>query len=354
MGSQGVVGQSLQMLNIFRQIVRIAPLSDLPVLITGESGTGKELVARAIHRLDPKRCKGPFIPLNCGAISSGLAESELFGHKKGAFTGANHDRKGLFRAANCGVLFLDEIGELSLDLQVKLLRVLQENRVLGLGHDEEILFNSRIIAATNCNFDQMIDSKEFRVDLYHRLNVLSLHISPLRERPEDIKPLIEHFLRKNRSLTDMEIPPVGQDFVDAISCLPLAGNIRELENIVRRSLLGKQDDSPLHLSDLPSEIWRQLCNRETHCNPGQMQCSLENTSDCESALPNSDASLKCLMDMKSKGWDLSQSVDDFERQLVQAALQKTRGNQTRAAQLLGITPRSVYNKIKKYQLDNGE
>jgi DNA-binding NtrC family response regulator len=354
MNSQGIVGQSQQMVSIFRQIVRIGPLSDLPVLITGESGTGKELVARAIHRLDPKRCNEPFIALNCGAISSGLAESELFGHKKGTFTGANHDRKGLFRAANSGVIFLDEVGELNLDLQVKLLRVLQEKRVLGVGHDEEINVNSRTIAATNCNFDQMIDRKEFRVDLYHRLNVLSLHIPPLRERPEDIKPLIEHFLIKNCSLTDKGIPPVGQDFVDAISCLPLTGNARELENIVRRSLLGKQDGSPLCLSDFPSEIWRQLCKRETQCDPGQMQCPLENTSIFEPALSDCDSYLKCLIDMESNGWDLSQSVDDFERQLVQAALQKTRGNQTRAAQLLGITPRSVYNKLKKYQLGNRE
>ena len=350
MRSQGVAGGSRQMANIFRQIARIGPFSDLPVLITGESGTGKELVARAIHRLDPKRGNGPFIALNCGAISSGLAESELFGHKKGAFTGAHNDRKGLFRAAHGGVLFLDEIGELSLDLQVKLLRVLQENKVLGVGHDEEIAVNFRIIAATHRDFGQMIGGKEFRVDLYHRLNVLSLHIPPLRERPEDVRPLIEHFLHKNCPLVGMEIPAIGQDFVEAITCLPLSGNARELENIVRRSLLCKQVDSPLHLCDLPNEVWRQIGD----CETGQKQSPLENTSLCETAGSDGEAYFNSLLEMESKGWDLSRTVDDFEKRIIQAVLQKTRGNQTRAAQILGITPRSVYNKIKKYQLDNGE
>ena len=194
----GSVGESQAMMAVFHTVLRVSPLSDMPVLITGETGTGKELLAHAIHQLDPKRCHGPFIALNCSALSPGLAESELFGHRRGAFTGADRERKGLIRAAEGGVLFLDEIGELDDALQAKLLRVLQENRVLGIGDDQEVAVNVRIIAATNRNLDAMVQQRTFRADLFHRLNVLAIHIPPLRERPADLKPLIEHFLEKHQ------------------------------------------------------------------------------------------------------------------------------------------------------------
>ena len=199
MRDMGMVGSSTAMMRVFRSVIRFSALSDLPVLIAGETGTGKEGLARALHRLDPKRRGGPFVAVNCGAIAASLAESEFFGHRRGAFTGADRDRKGLIRSAEGGVLFLDEIGELEASLQAKLLRVLQENRVLGVGEDREIQVNVRVVAATNRDLDQLGQS-QFRVDLFHRLNVLSIQVPPLSERADDLAPLTQHFLEKYRSL----------------------------------------------------------------------------------------------------------------------------------------------------------
>ena len=190
----GFVGESDAIEGAFRQALRVSYFSDLAVLITGESGTGKELMARAIHQLDPKRRAGPFVAINCGAISSGLAESELFGHSRGAFTGADRDRKGLVRAADGGVLFLDEIGELGSDIQAMLLRVLQDHRVMSVGTDHDVGVDVRVIAATNRNLELMMEQGRFREDLFHRLNMLSVHLPPLRERVADLKPLIDNCL----------------------------------------------------------------------------------------------------------------------------------------------------------------
>ena len=190
----GIVGKSDAIELAFRQALRVGHFSDLAVLITGESGTGKELMARAIHQLDPKRCGGPFVAINCGAISSGLAESELFGHSRGAFTGADRDRKGLVRAAEGGVLFLDEVGELGSDIQAKLLRVLQDHRVMSVGTDHDVGVDVRVIAATNRNLERMMEQGQFREDLFHRLNMLSVSLPPLRERVADLKPLVDNFL----------------------------------------------------------------------------------------------------------------------------------------------------------------
>ncbi|MGB7792222.1 MAG: sigma-54 factor interaction domain-containing protein, partial [Terrimicrobiaceae bacterium] len=194
MRSMGMVGSSMAMADVFRSIIRFSTLSDLPVLIVGETGTGKEGLARALHRLDPKRREGPFVAVNCGAIAAPLAESEFFGHRRGAFTGADRDRKGLIRSAEGGVLFLDEIGELDAALQAKLLRVLQESRVLGVGEDRDIQVNVRVVAATNRDLDQMGQQSRFRADLFHRLNVLSIRVPPLSERADDLAPLTQHFL----------------------------------------------------------------------------------------------------------------------------------------------------------------
>ena len=344
----GIVGESDAIDLASQQALRVGCLSDLAVLITGESGTGKELMARAIHQLDPKRCKGPFVAINCGAISSGLAESELFGHGRGAFTGADRDRKGLVRAADGGVLFLDEIGDLGRDMQGKLLRVLQDHRVLSVGTDHDVGVNVRVIAATNRNLELMMERGEFRPDLFHRLNMFSIYLPPLRERTADLKPLIDNFLTKNRSIAQSEISSVDHDFIEALAQLELPGNVRQLENIVRRALLNKIDNTPLNLGDLPPEIWQQLCDQRP-VNSGQADVD---RLPSQTVIPDSPhSSTECVAPLitrlDSKGWNLSRVVEYCERLLVEAALQRAQGNHSKAARVLGITPRTLYNKLKK-------
>jgi len=344
----GVVGESDAMEVASRQALRIGYLSDLAVLITGESGTGKELMARAIHQLDPKRCTGPFVAINCGAISSGLAESELFGHSRGAFTGADRDRKGLVRAADGGVLFLDEIGDLGSDMQAKLLRVLQDHRVLSVGTDHDVGVNVRVIAATNRNLELMMERGEFRADLFHRLNMFSIYLPPLRERVADLKSLIDNFLMKFRSIAKLETSSVDRDFIEALAQLDLPGNVRQLENIVRRAALNKADETPLSLSDLPPEVWRQLC-AQRHVNGGQVRvdCLVSPTVIPDAPLSSKECITPLFTRLDSKGWNLSRVVEYCEGLLVEAALQRAQGNHSQAARVLGITPRTLYNKLKK-------
>lgn len=338
----GIVGESAAMLTVFHEVIRYSTLSDLPVLITGETGTGKEALARAIHGLDPNRNRGPFVPVNCGAISRTLVESEFFGHRRGAFTGADRDRKGLFRSAEGGVLFLDEISELDLTLQSKLLRVLQENRVLGVGEDSEVEVRARVVAATNQDLEQLMRQNRFRPDLFHRLNVLPISVAPLRERPDDLAPLVEHFLQKYHSLGSPTIKAAGADFLEALQQVELPGNVRQLENLVRQALVRKTTDSPLGLGDLPVEILRQLLTPN------------ENTTAYKSQVfdrfdPETFASSFVRM-LEVNDWNLRRSMENCERKALEAAIQRTNGNQSAIARLLRITPRSVYNKVHKYQL----
>jgi transcriptional regulator with PAS, ATPase and Fis domain len=346
-----IVGESEAMLGVFRRIMRIGPLSDLPVLITGESGTGKELIAQAIHRLDPKRCGTPLVPVNCGAISPGLAESELFGHIKGAFTGADRDRKGLLLSAHQGVLFLDEIGELRSDLQAKLLRVIQERSVLSLGRDREASADFRVIAATNRDLGVMVEQKQFRADLFHRLNVLRVHIPPLRERKADLRPLIEHFAAKHQAVMAVGSVPVAQDFIDGIARLELPGNIRQLENLMLRAMIDKTDDEPLSIADLPEECWQALdlgCICTARSEPPLAADSTSGPSEPRAA----DFFCSLLKVMEMEGWNLRQSLAYCEGQLMEAALRHADGNQSKAARLLGVTVRTVYNKLKKQRPDD--
>ena len=244
MSAQGIVGDSKTMLSVFTSVTRIARLSCFPVLISGESGTGKELVANSIHRLDPLRSRGPFVAVNCGTIARELAESELFGHRRGAFTGAERDRKGLFRSAEGGVLFLDEVAELHVHLQAKLLRVIQEQRVLGVGEDHETPVNVRVVAATNADLVVRAREGTFRADLFNRLNALTIHLPPLRERREDIRPLAEHFISRFSKLRGGAPAAASDAFIAALSRLELRGNARQLENLVNWILLNKLDDEP--------------------------------------------------------------------------------------------------------------
>jgi two-component system response regulator PilR (NtrC family) len=231
---ESMVGRSAAMKRVFDMVVRVAP-TRTTVLITGESGTGKELVARAIHAKSD-RANGPFVPINCGAIPENLIESELFGHIKGAFTGAGNDKKGLFAAASGGTVFLDEIGELPMPMQVRLLRVLQERRIKPVGATTEQEIDCRVVAATNRDLKAMVEKNEFREDLYYRLNVIQLILPSLRERREDLPLLVHHFLEKYSLDMGKPIRGVARDAMDLLISYPYDGNVRELENIIERAV----------------------------------------------------------------------------------------------------------------------
>lgn len=342
-----IVGTSAPLTSVFERLLRASSLSDVPVLISGETGTGKELFARALYRLDVKRRNGPFVAVNCGALSPGVLESELFGHRRGSFTGADQNRRGLIRSADNGVLFLDEIGELDISSQVKLLRVLQESRVLPLGEEREVSVSVRVIAATNRNLREMVQQNQFREDLFHRVNVVSIVIPPLRERPADIEPLVEHFLLKHKSiLGGRELKALGE-FIAALRKLHLPGNVRQLENLVRQVLVNKRDESPLGLTDLPQEIWENLAQASRNVPTIELgnKPTSRSSQEREFELPLQFSEL-----IVRQGSNLSQSLQFCEKLLLNAALHKSKGNQTEAARMLGITPRSVYNKLRKHRL----
>jgi transcriptional regulator with GAF, ATPase, and Fis domain len=334
MAASGVVGCSAAITAVFRWIVRASAVSDVPVLIVGETGTGKELAARAIHRLDRRRCDKPFVPVNCGAISASLAESELFGHRRGAFTGAEHDRLGLIRAARGGVVFLDEIGDLEVNLQGKLLRVLQEGCVLPIGDDHELPVDVRIIAATNRDVEAMVARHEFRADLFHRLNALSIRVPPLRERREDIEPLVAHFLE--RCGESGHAVAASAEFVAALRRLELPGNVRQLENIVRCGVVTARQGDRLSLQDLPPESWVEL---------SRIDPAAQGPSPAERSAPVDATAV-----LEATEWKLQRALDLCEHQLLAAALGASRGNRARAARLLGISPRCIFNKMRKHRL----
>jgi len=343
-----IVGDSAPLLHAFRLLVKISALSDVPVLISGESGTGKELFAQALHKLDPKRSHSTFVSLNCAAISAQLVESELFGHRKGSFTGAERHRKGLIRSAEGGTLFLDEVGELDMGLQAKMLRVLQEKRVLGVGEDTDVAVDIRVVAATNRSLEQMLKAGSFREDLYHRLNVVNINIPPLRERSQDIALLVSHFLRKHRNISNGAEFPVSHDFVSALCRLELRGNARELENIICQALLGKADLDELGLLDLPRNVWHSVIaveGREAQPTPpADTAFRKPDPADETSREP------ELFQQLLRSGTSLAASLECCEKILLQAALRRTDGNQSETARLLGITPRSVYNKLRRHNL----
>jgi two-component system nitrogen regulation response regulator GlnG len=339
----GVVGRSSEMIAVFRWVVRVAALSDLPALVTGETGTGKEVLVNALHRLDEKRCRGPFVALNCSAINPNLAESELFGHRRGAFTGAESGRKGLIRSADGGVLFLDEVGDLDPQLQAKLLRVIQERRVLGVGDDREVDVSVRVIAATNRDLGELVRQGRFREDLFHRLNTLSVHLPPLRQRTDDIGPLVEHFLVKHSPQPrDGRALSAGPEFIEALKLMRLPGNARELEHLVARVVGDRETAEPLRLLDLPADAWRELSVEES---PAQ---TLEAAGAHSTSPEELRGQLARVLD--DNGWNLTRSLEYCERLLLESALRRADGNQTQTAKLLGITARSVYNKVRKHNL----
>ena len=309
----GILGKSDAIQKVFATIDKVAEYKTT-VLIQGESGTGKELVARALH-LGSSRKDKPFVPLNCGAIPETLLESELFGHKKGAFTDAHADKRGLFAEANEGTLFLDEIGELPLSLQVKLLRVLQEGRIrpLGATRDEEV--DVRVIAATVRDLRREVQENRFREDLYYRLNVLQLNVPPLRERRDDIALLVEHFVERNNSRLGTSIRDVDPRARKLLLDYPWPGNVRELENTIERAVVLAEGDV-IVVTDLPERM------REPH-------------DPVAASLSTGELSIK-------------KTARFMEETLIRRALEQTGGNRTAASKLLEISHRALLYKIKDY------
>ncbi|MDR3122789.1 MAG: sigma-54 dependent transcriptional regulator, partial [Treponema sp.] len=313
-GENLLVGETKAMKDLSEQIDRIA-LSDVTVLITGESGVGKEVVAREIHRRG-KYAQEPFAAVNIGGIHEGLMESELFGHEKGAFTGALARKQGLFELAGRGSLFLDEIGEMPLPLQVKLLRVLQERRIRRLGGNDDIPVNARIISATNRDIATLVREGKFREDLYYRLNVLRLAIPPLRERAEDIPLLAEYLLKKLSFRMGRPLPSLTPDAAEQLRNYPFPGNIRELENVLERAL-----------------IYRESGDIEA--------------GDIDLRRPGSSA----VMGLGGENAMAAPSLEIIEREAIRRALTRSRGNRTKAAIELGVSRKTIINKIKIYGLD---
>ena len=310
-----ILAKSQKMLDIFRTISKIAEYKTT-VLVAGESGVGKELVARAIHHRSTRR-GGPFVAVNCGAIPENLLESELFGHKKGAFTDAVQDRRGLFEEADGGSLFLDEIGELPLSLQVKLLRVLEEEKIRRVGDVRDIKIDVRIITATHRDLPAETKAGRFREDLFYRLNVLPIMVPPLRDRREDIPLLIDHFVARNNVRLGTSIRGLDTESRRLLFEYPWPGNVRELENTIERAMVLAEGDQ-IVAQDLPERL------REAR-DPVQTQ------------LASGELSVKKTMRI-------------VEEILIRRALQRTKGNRTRAAEVLEISHRALLYKIKDYQI----
>jgi len=314
---KNIVGSSAKMQAIFQMIETVAEVQST-VLINGESGTGKELVARAIHDLSP-RAEKPFISINCGAFTETLLESELFGYVKGSFTGANSNRKGLFEAANKGTIFLDEIGEMSPAMQVKLLRVLQERKVRPVGAHEELPVDARVIAATNRDLKQMTTDGSFREDLFYRISVIPINLPSLRERTEDIPDLAYHFVRKfcDQAGRDLTISPKA---MSSLENYMWGGNVRELEHTIERAVALERGDE-IQLERLPDHI--------TNYNPERINAEF---------------------DLPEEGLNLTAHLDNLEKTYVVEALRKTSGNQTKAADLLQMQVRSLRHLLDKHNI----
>ncbi len=315
---ENIVGVSGKMQEVMRKVQKVAA-TDATVLIRGESGTGKELIARAIHYQSARRDQ-PLVEINCASIPETLLESELFGHEKGAFTGAYKSKKGKFEVAHNGTIFLDEIGDLPLGVQAKLLRVLQDRSFTRVGGIQNIEVDVRVIAATNSNLEQAIKEGRFREDLYFRLNVIPIHIPPLRERPEDIGPLIDHFLRKYARKNHRVITGITQEARDILMQYHWPGNVRELENAIENAVVMSE-----------SEVI------QVHDLPGYLQSSTRKSQLLPAFLHDDELSFKDKLHL-------------CEREIIRQALEATGGNKTRAARELGITLRTLRNKVKRYQL----
>ena len=299
-----------------REMVTKVARSQAPVHVSGESGTGKELVARLIHESGPRR-EGPFVPVNCGAIPTELMESELFGHKKGSFTGAAADKEGLIRSAEGGTLFLDEVADLPLHMQVKLLRVIQEKAVRPVGELREVPVDVRILSATHRKLDELVKAGRFREDLYYRVNVIELHVPALRERLDDIPLLVEALLERVSTQIGVKVPDISREALQKLRDYPYPGNVRELENILERAVT--------------------LCGN-SRVEPDDIQLRSQGVELEE-------------LDQASSSDGLSDQLEHIEREAIIKALEQTRYNKTRAAELLGMSFRQLRYRVKKLGIE---
>jgi len=315
-----IVGQSSAMQAIYEQVRKVAG-TDSSVYVCGESGTGKELIARAIHR-ESARSEGPFIKVNCSALAEGLLESELFGHVKGAFTGAIRDRKGRFELAHKGTLFLDEIADLPASTQVKLLRVLQEREIERVGGEETIEVDVRIVSATNRNLVPSVEEGEFREDLFYRLHIIPIEIPPLRERKEDIRPLVTHFIGSISSEIGKPIAGISDDAIEALHDYDWPGNIRELENMIERAIV--------------------LCDGDT--------LEVENFP-LDGAIRRMEEAGSVMSVPRVGAMQLDEALMHLEKSMIEQALEKAGGVKTKTAELLGIKTSALYYKLEKYDLN---
>lgn len=311
---ENLVAGSRKMRDVFNVASQVAR-RDSTVLITGESGTGKELIAKAIHQ-NSLRSSKPFITVNCGAIPETLIESELFGHRKGSFTGAMADRAGKFEAANQGTIFLDEIGELPINLQVRLLRVIQEREIDKIGYPNPIPVNVRIVAATNRDLRTLIEDGQFREDLFYRLSVVTVELPPLRERRDDIPLLLTHFLKKHCSRYQLAMPPITDDALELLTRYAWPGNVRELENVVEHAVVLGPSEA-IRIDDLPAHI-RNAKSRVTSIG----------------------------LKLPDEGIDL----EEVEKEILLQALERNQWNQTRAARYLNLSRKTLIYRMDKFSL----
>jgi DNA-binding NtrC family response regulator len=321
-----IIASSAVMLKLLEQVETIAPFK-INVLITGETGTGKELIAKAVHQTSP-RAKNPFVALNCAAIPEHLLEDELFGHVKGAFTGAQTDRKGRFEQADGGTLFLDEIGDMNLSLQAKLLRILQESEFERLGSSKTIKVDVRIVGATSADLEKKMADGSFRADLYHRLNVVHLNVPPLRERPDDIIVLAQGLLERFCRSAGLPVKTISEEAYHALISYNFPGNVRQLQNAVERAAVFSGIAPNVLLEHLPEEIKNQT-------NMFQLPAN----SFIPATIPN-------------EGIDLSGIVSQIERELLLQTLNKTGGNKMQAAKLLNMKRTTLVEKIKRLQIED--
>ena len=376
LGLNKIIGLSPS-IKALRELIKLLGPSDSTVLIVGESGTGKELVANALHECS-ERASGPIVPVNCGAIPKDLLESELFGHKRGSFTGAISDRKGRFQLADKGTLFLDEIGDMSMDLQVKLLRVLQERTVDPVGSIGSIPIDVRVVAATHQNIEALIDEGRFRKDLYYRLNIMPIEVGPLAERAEDIPLLIEHFSRQQAKALQAPIS-ISPESMRLLLAYDWPGNVRELSNLVDRyTALYAQQEVDLHkvpASMMPSglrklmqgqqsqnrtlgedEISRRVARKPDHVAMDLAVTSARNAEAID--IPSRDSSIDEIQrvinlaqggpDFPDEGVELKQHLLEIEQRLIKEALTKAQGNVSKTARLLSLRRTTLIEKINKY------